>query len=71
MVVSGRPPLRQVPFVVDSALAVTKDTRQLVLVGAKTFRLPHRYIASIASLPSVADPDAARHAMELAIYMPR
>lgn len=44
---------------------------QHVLVGAKTFRLPQRYIASIASLPSVDDPDAARHAMELSIYTPR
>jgi hypothetical protein len=44
---------------------------QHVLIGAQAWRLPHRYIASIASLPSVADPDTARHAMELSIYTPR
>ncbi|WP_291013006.1 gamma-glutamylcyclotransferase family protein [Hydrogenophaga sp.] len=44
---------------------------QHVLIGAKAWRLPHRYIASIASLPTVADPDTARHAMELSIYAPR
>jgi acetolactate synthase I/II/III large subunit len=32
---AGRAPVAQLPFVVDSALAVTKDTRQMVLVGAK------------------------------------
>jgi acetolactate synthase-1/2/3 large subunit len=31
----GRAPVPQLPCVVDSALAVTKDTRQLVLVGSK------------------------------------
>ena len=33
---AGRPPVRQVPFVVDHALALLKETRQLVLVGAKS-----------------------------------
>lgn len=33
---AGRPPVRQLPFVVDNALAVMKDTRQLVLVGSKS-----------------------------------
>ncbi len=32
---AGRAPVRQLPFVVDSALAMLKDTRQLVLVGSK------------------------------------
>ncbi len=32
---AGRVPVRQLPFVVDNALAVLKDTRQLVLVGSK------------------------------------
>ncbi|MFM9969397.1 MAG: acetolactate synthase large subunit [Burkholderiales bacterium] len=32
---AGRAPVPQLPFVVDSALAVTKDTRQLVLLGSK------------------------------------
>jgi gamma-glutamylcyclotransferase len=44
---------------------------QHVLIGAKAWWLPHRYITSIASLPSVPDPDSARHAMELSIYAPR
>ncbi len=33
---AGRTPVRQLPFIVDSALAVLKDTRQLVLVGSKS-----------------------------------
>ena len=33
---AGRPPVRFLPFVVDNALAMLKDTRQLVLVGAKS-----------------------------------
>ena len=44
---------------------------QHVLIGAEAFRLPPDHIASIRSLPSVADPDTARHAMELSIYTPR
>ncbi len=32
---AGRAPVAQLPFVVDSALAATKETRQMVLVGAK------------------------------------
>ncbi len=32
---AGRAPVRQLPFVVDSALAATKHTHQMVLVGAK------------------------------------
>ncbi len=33
---AGRAPVRQLPFVVDNALAMLKDTRQLVLVGGKS-----------------------------------
>jgi len=33
---AGRAPVRQLPFVVDNALAMLKDTRQLVLVGSKS-----------------------------------
>ena len=33
---AGRVPVGQLPFLVDSALAALKDTRQLVLVGSKT-----------------------------------
>ena len=32
---AGRAPVRQLPVVVDTALAATKNTRQMVLVGAK------------------------------------
>ena len=32
---AGRVPLAQLPFLVDSALVTTRDTRQMVLVGAK------------------------------------
>jgi hypothetical protein len=42
-----------------------------VLIGAEAFRLPSAYVAAIRSLPSMADPDTARHAMELSIYPPR
>lgn len=33
---AGRAPVRQLPFVVDNALAMLKDTRQLVLAGGKS-----------------------------------
>jgi hypothetical protein len=42
-----------------------------VLIGAEAFRLPPAYISAIRSLPSMADPDAARQARELSIYEAR
>ncbi len=50
---AGRAPVRQLPFVVDNALAVLKDTRQLVLVGAK---LPVSFFA-YPGKPSVLVPE--------------
>jgi acetolactate synthase-1/2/3 large subunit len=50
---AGRPPLKQVPFIVDQALALFKDTQQLVLVGAKT---PVAFFA-YPGKPSVLIPD--------------
>ena len=51
---AGRPPVRQVPFVVDNALAMMKDTQQLVLVGAKS---PVSFFA-YPGKPSVLVPDS-------------
>jgi len=39
-----------------------------VIRGAKEHKLPGHYIASIASIGTVNDPDRDRHQMELAIY---
>jgi len=50
---AGRVPVRQLPFVVDNALAMLKDTRQLVLVGAK---LPVSFFA-YPGKPSVLVPE--------------
>jgi acetolactate synthase I/II/III large subunit len=50
---AGRPPVRQVPFIVDQALALLKDTRQLVLVGSKS---PVSFFA-YPGKPSVLVPD--------------
>ena len=49
---AGRAPVRQLPFVVDNALAMLKDTRQLVLVGSK---LPVSFFA-YPGKPSVLVP---------------
>ena len=50
---AGRAPVAQLPFVVDSALAATKDMRQMVLVGAKQ---PIAFFA-YPGKPSVLTPD--------------
>ena len=39
-----------------------------VIRGAKEHELPGHYIASIASIDTIDDPDRDRHRMELAIY---
>ena len=39
-----------------------------VLYGAREHGLPPEYVAAVAGVPSVPDPDPARHARELAIY---
>jgi hypothetical protein len=39
-----------------------------VLRGAREHRLPEDYVASIAAIEAIEDPDAARHLAELAIY---
>jgi acetolactate synthase-1/2/3 large subunit len=49
---AGRAPVRQLPFVVDKALEMLKDTRQLVMVGAK---LPVSFFA-YPGKPSVLVP---------------
>lgn len=51
---AGRAVVRQLPFVVDNALAMLKDTRQLLLVGAK---LPVSFFA-YPGKPSVLVPEA-------------
>jgi len=51
---AGRAVVKQLPFVVDAALAVLKDTRQLVLVGAK---LPVSFFA-YPGKPSVLVPES-------------
>ena len=50
---AGRAVVRQLPFVVDNALAMLKDTRQLLLVGAK---LPVSFFA-YPGKPSVLVPE--------------
>ncbi len=50
---AGRAMVKQLPFVVDAALALLKDTRQLVLVGAK---LPVSFFA-YPGKPSVLVPE--------------
>jgi len=50
---AGRAVVKQLPFVVDAALALLKDTRQLVLVGAK---LPVSFFA-YPGKPSVLVPE--------------
>ncbi len=39
-----------------------------VLAGAREHALPDDYVDAIAAVASVADPDRARHAREMAIY---
>ncbi|MBT8429123.1 MAG: gamma-glutamylcyclotransferase [Gammaproteobacteria bacterium] len=39
-----------------------------VIRGAKEHELPGHYVASIASIDTIDDPDRDRHEMELAIY---
>ncbi len=51
---AGRAVVRQLPFVVDQALAMLKDTRQLLLIGAK---LPVSFFA-YPGKPSVLVPES-------------
>lgn len=51
---AGRAVVRQLPFVVDNALAMLKDTQQLLLIGAK---LPVSFFA-YPGKPSVLVPEA-------------
>ncbi len=51
---AGRAVVKQLPFVVDNALAMLKDTRQLVIVGAK---LPVSFFA-YPGKPSVLVPES-------------
>lgn len=54
--------------VIDDSLKPFHWYKQHVLVGARENHLPADYIAQIEEVESIDDPDAARHARELAIY---
>jgi gamma-glutamylcyclotransferase len=57
-----------VAMTVDSKLLPYSWYKQHVLRGAIASELPAAYIANLEAVPSVEDPDRARHAREIAIY---
>jgi gamma-glutamylcyclotransferase (GGCT)/AIG2-like uncharacterized protein YtfP len=53
---------------VDPQLKPFSWYKEHVLRGAREHALPEPYVASIAAIVAVEDPDATRHLTELAIY---
>ena len=53
---------------IDAALKPFRWYREHVLRGAREHGLPAAYVARILAIEVVEDPDADRHAIELAIY---
>jgi hypothetical protein len=64
----GRNAVTYVATHIDDELLPFHWYKQHVLVGAREAQLPPDYIATIDLHPAIADPDAARHAMEVAIH---
>ncbi len=64
----GRRALTYVATHIDDDLLPYHWYKQHVLTGAREACLPADYIAAIDSQPAIADPDAARHATEIAIH---
>ncbi|MBM3343117.1 MAG: acetolactate synthase large subunit [Betaproteobacteria bacterium] len=68
---AGRPPVAQLPFLVDPAVAALKNTRQLVLVGAKIpvafFAYPNKPSVLIAPGCEVIHVAAAENDLEAAL----
>ena len=53
---------------IDPALRPFAWYREHVLRGAREHALPEHYVRAIGLVEAIEDPDAERHAMELAIY---
>ena len=68
---AGRPPVKQLPFLVDPAVAALKNTRQLVLVGAKVpvafFAYPNKPSVLIPPDCEVVNVAGAEHDLEAAL----
>lgn len=55
------------PDYVDPELVPYHWYKRLVMAGAEEFALPAQYLRAIAQVPSVSDPDNARHIRNMAV----